>query len=162
MPVGCNLSSDLRQLLRHHFVVKHFDAETVWDLLFESDKSKVSLNHLRNLRKFFLSKSTEEINSYIFRASEKSGCKRAMDEHACDELLELQRKDNTKTTVSSHHKMKQYYYDPETDGNKHPSVRTAQRNVKRAKISRKVLTVKNLALDQCALAGFFERVLCIY
>lgn len=158
MPEGTFLSFELKRLMKHHFVVKNFDARTVWDLLFENDSTRVSLGYLEKLQKFYLDHDEEEINSYVYSSGKKSGRKRLMEDAACEELLELQRKDNTKTTVSNHTKMVDYFYPAESNIYKPPSVRTAQRTVKRLKVSRKVLTVKNSALDQAALNEYFEKV----
>ena len=82
-----------------------------------------------------------------------------MDDDACRKLLSLQASDVTKTIASTHVTMKNVFYSPETPNYKHPCKRTTERTVKYLKNLRKVLTVKNLGLNEVDLNIYFDKVL---
>lgn len=162
MPKGCSISFELRRLLHHHFAVKHFSVDLVFDLLFESDSTRVSKKHLKRLSEFFKSSSQDVINDYIFAPSERAGRKRKMDHDACQKLLSLQAHDPTKSIASTHATMKNDFYDIETQNHKHPCIRTTERAVKALGNSRKVLTIKNLGLNEVDVNIYFDKVVYFY
>lgn len=158
MPKGHSISFELRRLLHHHFAIKQFAPDVVFDLLFESDTTRISLNTLNRLKDFFKSSSQADINTYIYTDPKTAGRKRKMDHDACQKLLSLQAYDNTKTIASTHATMKHDFYPAETDDYKHPCTRTVERTSKVLGNSRKVLTVKNLALNEADVNVFFDKV----
>jgi transposase len=157
MPSGVYLSSELRGLIYHLSIILEYDAQQIYECIFHSHPSRISLKYLEGLIRRFKGNNDSSI-AYMLGPSERLGnSKRMLKGDEIDALLYLinthkQTKIRILTNTFNH-----LYYNPLLDAAT-PSQSTVFRTLKRARISLKVVELRHIRCDEAEGLEFLTRL----